>query len=152
MCKHDLFCLCRGVSLWTTTDPWLLDWNDKNIYTGSWILKTKCLHIYFRSWVLSCSLSLLQTNSLSSGAKWFPTSMSTFFFPSLTSCSLMVGATSSEFRPVLSLGWLTVKWRVHPRLINSCWCASASWLTTLLSTCITTNNFCMRIIQIIANI
>ena len=37
---------------------------------------------------------------------------------------------------------------VHPRLINSCSWASASWLTTLLSTCITTNNFCMRIIHI----
>ena len=62
-------------------------------------------------------------------------------------CSLMVGATSSEFRPVLSLGWLTVKCRVHPELISSCSCAAASWLTTLLSTCITTNNFCMRIIH-----
>ena len=63
---------------------------------------------------------------------------------SVMCCSLMVGATSSEFRPVLSLGRLTVKCRVHPELINSCSCSAASWLTTLLSTCITTNNFCMR--------
>ena len=78
--------------------------------------------------------------------------MSTFFFPPLMSCSLMVGATSSEFHPFLSLGRLTVKCREHPELISSRSCAAASWLTTLLSTCITINNFCKRIIQIPASV
>ena len=61
--------------------------------------------------------------------------MSTFFFPSFTSCSLMIGATSSpKLRPPSSLGWSTVKCREHPGLISSRSCAAASWLTTLLST------------------
>ena len=60
----------------------------------------------------------------------------------------MVGATSSKFCPVLPFGKVTVRCRVHPRLINPCSCAAASWLRTLFSTCITTNNICMKIIHI----
>ena len=60
----------------------------------------------------------------------------------------MVGATSSKFCPVLPFGKVTVRCRVHPRLINPCSCAAASRLRTLFSTCITTNNFCMKITRI----
>lgn len=97
-------------------------------------------YVFFPQITFSCfdwdQSSLVQKKSLSSGTKKFPTSISTFFFPSFMSWSLMIGATSSpKLRPLLSLGWSTVKCREHPGLINSRSCAAANWLTTLLSTC-----------------
>ena len=127
------------------TDPWLLDWNNKKDLEDSRPSVFKFISV---PWSLVAHFLFFETNSLSSGTKWFPTSVSTIFFPSLTSCSLMVGATSSKFCPVLPFGKVTVRCRVHPRLINPCSCAAASWLRTLFSTCITTNNFCMKIIHI----
>ncbi|KAK2567870.1 hypothetical protein P5673_007758 [Acropora cervicornis] len=73
----------------------------------------------------SVDFTQVQKKSLSSGTKTFPTSMSTFFFPSFMSCNLMVGAASSPklFPP---LGRSTVKCREHPGLISSRSCAAAN--------------------------